>query len=355
MSIDATLEGAASIDQDVKHRVRSPRLTCPSPAHAIAIAALFLSSPGLAAWRAEDDEPLFAPSIELRDAVSEERIDAPSGSPLWVSIGGGAAFSPEGSSFNAIVLIGIPLDRVGRRRSPGSVAIAGPPGAAAEGEPLKLKPLPRGSGGRPDSAGTPPIEPPRDAPAPASGGPPPGKAGAEGERSDVALPVVITPEVARAAVRAALKRARLEDPTARVDAIASRARAASLLPEMRFRISRLMDEDQSLSPTEYDPGRVTASGGTSLWLEARATWRLDKVVFGDEEVALERMRHERVEAQSKLTEKVLDLLFRWQRAEAAAARPDASPEDRLAARLSALEAKASLDILTGGALLTEAH
>src|SRR4029079_3279914 len=87
------------------------------------------------------------------------------------------------------------------------------------------------------------------------------------------LPVTVTPEMARAAVAAALKRARLEDALSRVDALASPARAASLLPELRFRVSRLVDEGQALSPTEYDPGRITATGGTSLWLEARATWR----------------------------------------------------------------------------------
>ena len=60
------------------------------------------------------------------------------------------------------------------------------------------------------------------------------------------------------------------------------------------------------------------------------------------------MRHDRAEAQAKLSDRVLELLFAWQRAEALAASPGKTPEEQLAARLKALEAKASLDILTGG-------
>jgi hypothetical protein len=103
-----------------------------------------------------------------------------------------------------------------------------------------------------------------------------------------------------------------------------------------------------LSPTEYDPARITASGGVSLWLEARATWRLDRLVFADEEVALERTRSQREEAQAKLTERVLDLLFTWQRALVREADAAASPEEHLSATLKKIEAEVELDILTAG-------
>jgi hypothetical protein len=120
------------------------------------------------------------------------------------------------------------------------------------------------------------------------------------------------------------------------------------LPELRLRVMRTVDVGQALSPTEYDPTRTTGVDDVLFWLEARATWRLDRLVFAEEEVSLERMRHERAEAQAKLTSKVLKLLFDWQRALAFAESPLLPPEEALGARLEVLEAEAELDLLTGG-------
>jgi hypothetical protein len=160
--------------------------------------------------------------------------------------------------------------------------------------------------------------------------------------------VIVTPEMARAAVAAALEHAGLAERAARVERVASRARSSSLLPELRLRVTRLVDESQSLAPTEYDPGRITASGGSSLWLEARATWRLDRLVFADEEVALERLREERAQVRDKLAQRVLELLFAWQRARAAEGDPTRLPEESARAGLEAAEAEAAIDVVTGG-------
>jgi hypothetical protein len=160
--------------------------------------------------------------------------------------------------------------------------------------------------------------------------------------------VAITPSTARDAVAAALRAARLSDPDARLDALASRARSSALLPELRIRATRLVDDAQNLSPTEYDPARTTASGGTSVWLEARATWRLDRLVFADDEVPIERMRQERAEARTHVITRVLELLFAWQRALALEADPGQTPEDHLAASLKVIECAATLDVLTDG-------
>ena len=176
-------------------------------------------------------------------------------------------------------------------------------------------------------------------------GPPLGH-GEEGIR--LPIPVVVTPQIARAAVNAALRSAHLEAPEQRLDALASRARASALLPELRVRATRLVDEAQNLSPTEYDSARTTASGGESIWLEARATWRLDRLVFADEEIALERLRNDRAEAQTKVTARTLELLFTWQRATAQEADTAKSPEDHLTAALKVIECEASLDVITGG-------
>src|SRR5206468_2423172 len=151
------------------------------------------------------------------------------------------------------------------------------------------------------------------------------------------VPIRVTPDAARGAVRAALRRAHLEAPGARIDDLASRARTSALLPELRLRAMRKVDETQNQAPTEYDPERTTASGGSGLWLEARATWRLDRLVFADDEVALERLRSERIEQQAKVARRVLELLYGWQRALALEADPLASPEEHLAATLEVLE------------------
>jgi hypothetical protein len=133
-----------------------------------------------------------------------------------------------------------------------------------------------------------------------------------------------------------------------LDDLASRARYAGLLPELRLRLAHVLDEDQSLAPTEYDPERVTASGGTSLWIEGRATFRLDRLAFADDEVAIEKLRMDRERSVRATTEDVLRALEKWQRAEAAAA-DEALPEpDRIRAEVDAAAASAVLDVLTDG-------
>jgi hypothetical protein len=93
---------------------------------------------------------------------------------------------------------------------------------------------------------------------------------------------------------------------------------------------------------------VTASGGASLWLEARATFRLDRLVFADEEIALERLREDRAVARQKLVDRVLDALFAWQRALVVRDDPSRDPEERARAAVTAIEAEATLDVVTGG-------
>jgi hypothetical protein len=64
--------------------------------------------------------------------------------------------------------------------------------------------------------------------------------------------------------------------------------------------------------TVYD---YTQTGGADLLLEARATWTLDRLVFADEELGIERLT-------------------------------EAEARDR--AELERFEAEAALDVLTGG-------
>ncbi|MGK4000125.1 hypothetical protein [Sorangium sp. So ce1024] len=301
--------------------------------------ACALSSPEARADLPSGDEPTaLDPRVDRLDAAPHELWAAIPGraQPLWVAVQLGVARLERGErSLSGMLLASIPLERTARTSErPRAPPPPSARSAVAEPDAPRLKPAPEAPGA-PRAAPAPEL--PQAPPAPPAGAEPP-----------LPLPVRVTPAMAREAVDAALRQARLVDPGARVDALASRARTSSLLPELRLRVSRLVDEAESLAPTQYDPARRTASGGTSLWLEARATWRLDRVVFVDEEIALERLRRDRAELQAKLTARVLELLFAWQRAVALAADPGRSPEEHRAATLAALEAEASLDLLTGG-------
>jgi hypothetical protein len=103
-----------------------------------------------------------------------------------------------------------------------------------------------------------------------------------------------------------------------------------------------------LTPTSADPYGYTQAGGSDLWAEARLLWRLDRLVFADEEVALARLSGQRIEAELRFATRVLKTLFEWQRARARAADPLLLPEERLLHQLGQMEAEAALDVLTSG-------
>lgn len=347
-------------------------------------AVMFLLVVSLAASRAratppDDDPPSLAPLAERLDVDSHELwTEGPSGS-LWLSIAATLAFRPHGERHvGAMLLIGVPFERVARSSgaSARSAAISDPPPLVS---PNEARPGPQPGAKQSEPPAPPAVRSPSFTNDPASPRPPPRSAGEERKvasklRSPAALlafpggarepaharsvdvepsaaspiPIVVTPLIARAAVSAALRHARLEAPEQRLDALATRARTSALLPELRVRATRLVDEAQSLAPTEYDSARTTATGGESLWLEARATWSLDRLVFADEEIAIERLRNDRAEAQARVTNRTLELLFGWQRALAHQADPARSPEDHLEAALKVVECEAALDVLTAG-------
>lgn len=166
-------------------------------------------------------------------------------------------------------------------------------------------------------------------------------------RSERALPP-LRPRDARAAVSAALDAAHADTAMERVDGLASRARWSALLPRLRLRATRLVDESTSLSPTSYDPSRTTASGGASLWLEARTTWQLDRLVFASEEARIERLRMAHAKRAQRLRQQVLDLLHRWRAALLKVRDPALDTQACLEAELDAMHAAASLDVITDG-------
>lgn len=243
-----------------------------------------------------DDPELSAP--DRLDRATYE--DEPEEGGVWISVLGQGRTADqsegsEGARFGAGIIVGGSLDALGG----GRIAVAMPAEPRAE---------------RPAS------EPPT--------------------RVDAAL--------ARGAFQAALLRDHDADTTERLDSLSTRSRTSAALPELRLRAMRVIDEDRAIAPTAYDPSRVTASGGTSTWLEARATWRLDRWVFTREEIAVEKLRMSRARARRLLEHDVLEALGRWQRARWISLDPEVVADRRLAAELEAAAAESALDVLTDG-------
>ncbi|HEU4411685.1 MAG TPA: DUF4912 domain-containing protein [Polyangiaceae bacterium] len=194
-----------------------------------------------------------------------------------------------------------------------------------------------------------PALPPGPAPADAPG---PAPAAFSGDPAHGAAPAAlrVSPEQMSALSHAALRAAGLAGGVdARLDGIAARARASALLPELRLRALQNNDQALRLSYADADPYRTQTSGGSALLLEARATFRLDRLLYADDEVAVERLRGDVREQRQRLLLKLAEAVGAWQRAQAALFDPDASPRERAAALGQAAGASALLDALSAGA------
>jgi hypothetical protein len=150
-------------------------------------------------------------------------------------------------------------------------------------------------------------------------------------------------------VASALRAAGLGAADAAIDRMISRARWSATLPEVRLRGSTVDSARQSatLSPTS-DPTGFYDSLGDSRLVEARLIWRLDRLLFAEDEPGLERLRVEHREAKLRLSARVLEVLFQWQRAILDRDLSAEGTREHLEATLRATEAEASLDVLTAG-------
>jgi hypothetical protein len=161
-----------------------------------------------------------------------------------------------------------------------------------------------------------------------------------------ALSAALLARLARDAVKAALRAHDVPERRSELDGLKTRARLSAAFPELRLRAFRSIDESQKLAPTLDDPERYTLTGGNDLVLEASATWKLNRLVFADEEIPIERLVLERERNAERLSERVLERLFDWHRALSGLARADSKARGKL--ELERLEAEVELDVLTGG-------
>ncbi len=127
-----------------------------------------------------------------------------------------------------------------------------------------------------------------------------------------------------------------------------RARRSAALPQLRLRAMRLTNESAAMMPTSYDPFRQTISGGASLWLEARATWNLDRAVFAPEELRIATLERELRATKERAERRILDTLYGWQAAVAERLDPSASFRECRLAHIKELQLGAELERLTGG-------
>ncbi|MET0412209.1 MAG: hypothetical protein ABW217_12985 [Polyangiaceae bacterium] len=243
------------------------------------------------------------------------------GSPFTLSLRAGAAQDDQGSrEAFALLTLTLALDRIARGALP-----------ATNAEPE----LEQGA----IAQASPPTPAPAT-PAPAAPRPP-------AQRVSAPRHEAISPALARGAVEAALRvqggALRLE----RIASMAARARTRAALPELGLRAGTSSDTSLRLTPIASDPARFSQSGGRDLFFEARLTWKLDRALFSDDEVAIERLSWGTEQARERLVQRVLELLFDWQEARLELARP-LDDERYRKAWLASLRAAAELDVLTEG-------
>jgi hypothetical protein len=284
---------------------------------ALLLSSIFVSSSA----RGEPRPPSGADVLE--DALAEGDLDEddvpslPSDSrpggeaagPGWVSLVGFWRQLVAGQEdVGAMVVVGVPFDRVAR----------GPTGGLAD----PRSPVPAASA---------PTSEPSSAPPPVHTGP------------------ALTASLARRCVAASLRTAGLEIDDSRLDDLLARSRQSAWLPEARTRIMRLLtDAAHSTTLATNDGTTYYSAIGAHLVLELRLTWRFDRLIYAGDEPALERMRLERQEARSRLAAKTLEVLFSWQRAVVDQRESLAGSREELEAKLRASEAQVTLDVLTGG-------
>jgi hypothetical protein len=185
---------------------------------------------------------------------------------------------------------------------------------------------------------------------PAQARPPSADAGSQAPAAPAPPPLpqlVVTPLLARQAVAAAWRTSGIGADDARIDSMISRARESAALPEMRLRVMKVVNDSSQIGVIPTDTSTYDIAGA-NLYLEGRLTWRLDRLLYADDEPGLERSRLERQDARARISAKVIDTLFQWQRALVAQRGALPASKELIDATLRVAESQAALDVLTGG-------
>lgn len=159
-----------------------------------------------------------------------------------------------------------------------------------------------------------------------------------------------TPDVARQAVTEAWRVAGLGSNDASLDAMAARARWSAVLPEVRLRVLRHVTD--TTHTTGSDPATTDTPyysyDSNSSWVEGRMTWRLDRLLFAEEEPTIERLRLDRQEQRMRMAAKVIEQVSKWQRAHFDATQSPDGSLDKVDALMREMESSSALDVMTAG-------
>ena len=143
-----------------------------------------------------------------------------------------------------------------------------------------------------------------------------------------------------------VKTAGISESDAEIEHLATRARASALLPEVR-----VMAKGTSAGPKDYisDTGTVATSYfGPSYSIEGTLTFHLERLVYSGQEARLERLRLERVEARTRITQKVIDDIARWSKATAEERDSPEGTDQHADATARRVAAQMALDVWTAG-------
>jgi hypothetical protein len=166
----------------------------------------------------------------------------------------------------------------------------------------------------------------------------------------VKIPFAFDPTIVPKLVRQAMATAGLVDDDD-LESMKGRARWSAFLPDVRLRAQKGAD----LYTRIYDSTATASTSGndsnTSIY-EVRLSFKLDRLLFADQEIAIERLRLSRIEERQKIRQKLIEILGHYERAMLVIDAASVGDLDRANAQLEAFEALQALDVMTGGAAST---
>jgi hypothetical protein len=128
-----------------------------------------------------------------------------------------------------------------------------------------------------------------------------------------------------------------------------RTRLAGLLPTLTLRALHKTGEDEALSRSSTGTEKLDVGADENVDLEARAVWRLDRLVFDEVELralqAAQRLHRDRIQLLTQVT----NLYFQRRKLQVTAIwSPQADPAKAALDALAIAELTGQLDALTGG-------
>jgi len=130
--------------------------------------------------------------------------------------------------------------------------------------------------------------------------------------------------------------------------LSARARTSAWLPALRVRGGRNTDETLRLTPTDAEPDRFQLVGGDDYRFEGQLSWDFRRLVFANEELAVERLRRGLDAERWKRQQQAMKALQRWLAAWVQIDDETRLPEERVASWVSERGARAELDWLSHG-------